>query len=183
MVAGRSTRSLGVMKRYAGFFEWFDQGRKELGVVEELLESLNSAGASLSSPRLQRPDPPDCVCRDARGNNVAIEVTEVVCEEAARLTAQGHDVMRVWKPGELREHVAARLSDKDSKHFNGGPFAETVVCLFTDEPMLTPPQVQEELRAASFGPFNQVTAAYLVMSYDPGTKSYPVVPLRVSHDA
>ena len=168
------------MRRYAGFFEWFDQGQKDLGVVEELVESLNRSGANLSAPRLHTPDPPDCVCLDEAGNIVAIEVTEVVSEEAARLTAQGQDVMRVWNPGELREHIASRLTDKDSKHFNGGPFAKTVVCLFTDEPMLTPPQVRDELRTASFGPFSQVTAAYLVMSYDPSSKSYPVVPLQVT---
>jgi hypothetical protein len=167
------------MKRYAGFFEWFDQGQKELGVVEELLESLNRTGANLSAPRLHTPDPPDCICLDAAGDVVAIEITEVVCEAAARLTAQGHDVTRIWKPGELREHVTSRLADKDSKHFNGGPFAKTVVCLFTDEPALTLPQAQEEL-SVPFGPFKQITAAYLLMSYDPSTKTYPVVPLRVA---
>jgi hypothetical protein len=168
------------MRRYASFFEWFDQGRKELGVVEELVESLNRSGAGLSSPRLHRPDPPDCVCLDGAGRAIALEVTEVVCETAARLTAQGHDVMRAWRPGELAEHIAARLTDKDSKRYNGGPFAETLICLFTDEPMLTPSQVQAELRSSTFGPFTQVTGAYLVMSYDPHTKTYPVVPLKVA---
>jgi hypothetical protein len=168
------------MRRYAGFFEWFDRRQKELGVVEELIESLNRIGAKLSSPRLHTPDPPDCVCLDGEGRAVALEVTEVVCETAARLNAQGHDVVRVWEPGELRGHIAARLLDKDSKTFSGGPFAGTLVCLFTDEPMLTPSQVQEELASATFGPFEQLTGAYLVMSYDPSTKVYPVVQLRVA---
>lgn len=168
------------MKRYAAFFEWFDQGRKELGVVEELLESLNRSGADLSSPRLHRPDPPDCTCLNAAGDTLAVEVTEVVCEEAARLTAQGHDVMRVWRPGDLTSHIASRLADKDSKQFNGGPFAGTIVCLFTDEPMLTSQQARDELSGAAFGPYKQVTAAYLVMSYDPSSKVYPVVPLQVA---
>jgi hypothetical protein len=168
------------MKRYAPFFEWIDQGRKELGVVEDLLESLNRSGAGLSSPRLHRPDPPDCTCIDASGNVLALEVTEVVCETAARLTAQGQDVMRVWNPGELSTHIASRLADKDSKRFNGGPFAGTVVCLFTDEPMLTVQQARDELKGTAFGPFKQLTAAYLLMSYDTSTKTYPVLPLRMT---
>jgi hypothetical protein len=59
------------MKRYAGFFEWFDQRRKELDVVEELLESLNRCGANLSAPRLHTPDLPDCVSRFKREHRSA----------------------------------------------------------------------------------------------------------------
>jgi hypothetical protein len=89
-------------------------------------------------------------------------------------------VIRVWNPGDLTAHVTSRLADKDSKHFNGGPFAGTVVCLFTDEPMLTVQQARDELNLAAFGPFKQLTAAYLLMSYDPSTKTYPVVSLRMA---
>ena len=66
------------MRTYAPFFEWFDKGRKELGVVEELLESLNREGrVHFHSPRLQMPDPPDCVCVNRSGSQVALEVAEV----------------------------------------------------------------------------------------------------------
>lgn len=98
------------MRRYASFFEWYDKGTKELGVAETLVEALTQAGESgLHSPIEFSPDPPDCVCQDANGDLVAIEVAEVVCERAARLVAQGHDVYRVWQPGELRSHVAREL--------------------------------------------------------------------------
>jgi hypothetical protein len=111
---------------------------------------------------------------------VAVEVAEVVCEEAARRTAQGEQVMRVWRSGELKTHVADLLTVKDGKSFHGGPYAEIVISLFTDEPMITLEQAKSELADTSFGPYKQLTSAFLVLSYDPSTKSYPVVPLRVS---
>jgi hypothetical protein len=168
------------MRKYAPFFEWFDRGVKELGVVSELLNSLNREGAVLSEPRLQVPDPPDCYCVGADGSAVAVEVTEVVCKEAARLKAQGQNVMRDWRPGELRQHVAEQLRDKDAKRFHGGPYSGIAVCLFTDEPMITLDQAHRELGIGSFGPFEQLTAAYLVMSYNPATKDYPVIALNVA---
>ncbi len=167
------------MRTYAPFFEWFDKGRKELGVVEELLGSLNQTGRTyFHSPRLQKPDPPDCVCVNGSGAPVAVEVTEVVCQDAARLNAQGKNVMRLWNPGDLAGNVAHRLGEKDGKTYHGGPYAETVACLFTDEPMLTLEQATSELATHQFGPFKQLTSGFLVFSYDPRTKSYPMLALR-----
>jgi hypothetical protein len=170
---------LGVMREYAPFFEWFDKGRKELGVVEDLVESLKASGvADWRKPRLQHPDPPDCVCVNAFGQFVAVEVVEAVSEEAAELTAKGHSVYRRWNAGEFGSHVARLLRKKDQKTYHGGPYAETVACIFTDEPMLTFDQAAAELIQASFGPFTQLTGAFLLFSYSPHTKSYPVIPIK-----
>ncbi len=168
------------MKTYASFFEWHNKGQKELGVVEELVVALNrSARLGLHSPREFSPDPPDCVCLNTAGEPVAVEVAEVVCEEAARLNAQGSQVYRQWRPGDLAPHVARKLADKDGKVFHGGPFRSIIVCLFTDEPALTVEQATSELSNVAFGPFQQLSAAYLLFSYQPSTQSYPVVQLRI----
>jgi hypothetical protein len=166
------------MRAYAPFFEWFDKGQKELGVVEELVKSLKLAGfADLRKPRLNRPDPPDCVCENQLGDRVAVEVAEVVCERAARLTAQGEDVFRRWRDGELRVHIDRLLGEKDRKRYLGGPYSETILCLFTDEPMPTLDQAKSDLSDAKFGPFHQLTSGFLLLSYNPGTKSYPTLQL------
>ena len=167
-------------RKYASFFEWPEKEGKELGVVEELVSGLNAAGLGLRNLRIQRPDPPDCVCDDTNGNPVAIEVAEIVCEDAARLNAQGHNVYRAWRPGELATTIGTRLSEKDTKSFHGGPFAEIAVCLFTDEPALTVDFARRELSAVTFGPYAQVGAACLLFSYDPGSKSYPLLQLRIA---
>jgi N-methylhydantoinase A/oxoprolinase/acetone carboxylase beta subunit len=168
------------MKTYASFFEWHDKGRKELGVVEEMLEALNAhSSRRLHSPQEFTPDPPDCICFTGSGEMVAIEVAEIVCEEATRLNAQGSAVVRNWRPGELSAHIAAQLLNKDSKKFHGGPYLEIIACLFTDEPMITTAHARAELESQVFGPFAQLTEAYLLFSYDPGSQSYPVIRLAM----
>ena len=166
---------------YASFFEWPDKEQKELGVVEELISGLKTRGGlNLSNLRPHRPDPPDCVCSGEDGETVAIEVSEVVCESAASRNARGEKVYRVWRLGELTEVVSARLAEKDSKTFHGGPFDSIVVCLFTDEPALTYEAASRELASQSFGPLRQVSAAYLLFSYDPGTRTYPFIRLPLA---
>ena len=168
------------MKTYASFFEWHEKGQKELSVVEELVVALNrSAGLSLHSPAEFSPDPPDCVCLDDVGNPVAIEVTEIVCEESVRLNAQGQKVYRVWRPGELRQGIQRVLLEKDTKAFHGGPYQSVIACLFTDEPALSFTDAVAELDGATFGPLSQLTNAYLLFSYDPATKSYPIIRLPI----
>lgn len=167
-------------RKYASFFEWPDKDGKELGVVEELVSGLNDLGLKLRNFRVQRPDPPDCVGEDQNGNFVAVEVAEIVCEDAVRLNAQGHNVYRAWRPGDLSAAITVRLSEKDTKTFHGGPFSTIAVCLFTDEPALTVDIAKRELASVTFGPYKQIDAAYLLFSYDPGSKSYPLVPLRIA---
>jgi hypothetical protein len=168
------------MKTYASFFEWHDKGRKELGVVEELVVALNKAAhLRLHSAREFSPDPPDCVCLNASSEPVAIEVAELVCEEAARQNAQGAAVYRQWRPGELSAHIARKLADKDGKAYHGGPYQSIIACLFTDEPALTVEHATAELSNDLFGPFQQLSAAYLLFSYQPSTQSYPVIQLRI----
>lgn len=167
-------------RKYASFFEWPEKETKELGVVEVLVSGPNAAGLGLRNLRVQRPDPPDCVCDDANGNAVAIEVAEIVCEDTVRLKAQGHDVYRAWRQGELAKAIAARLSEKDAKSYYGGPYTAIAICLFTDELAITIDFAKRELSAVTFGPYTQVGAAYLVFSYDPGSKSYPLLLLRIA---
>ena len=168
------------MKTYASFFEWHNKRQKELGVVEELLVALNRATPmGLHSPRKAAPDPPDCICLDASGKTVAIEVSEVVCQAATGLNAKGRAVYRRWQPGELVDQVARVLSAKDRKTFHGGPFQAIIACLFTDEPALTVDQATAELSGQRFGPFAQLTAAYLLFSYDPGNQTYPLIKLSI----
>jgi len=167
-------------ERYASFFEWSDKQRKELGIVEELIATLHrSFGLTYHSPRNHQPNPPDCVCLDAEGRLVAIEVTELVSQKAIELVAKGKDVVRNWRPGDLAVATAERLESKDGKKYHGGPYAEIIVALHTDEPLISYEYAKAELAHASFGPFNKITSAFLLLSYSGG--SYPAVPLNVIH--
>lgn len=169
------------MKKYAPFFEWPEKNRKELGIVENLIESLNKNINQYHSPESYKNDPPDCICRNETGELVAIEVSEVVCEDAARENSQGNDVYRVWRFGELTEHIAQRLIEKDKKTYDGGPYAEMVICLFTDEPSLRLEEITHELDTHNFGHFTQITSGYLMFSYNAHKKTYPVLKLNIIH--
>lgn len=171
------------MRTYASFFEQPDKADKELGVAEALIASLNRvASLGLHSPGVQNPDPPDCFCLGPSAEKVGIEVAEVVCGHAAHLNAQGNYAMRDWKVGELVEAISHRLKEKDKKTYHGGPYARLIVCLFTDEPMLSLAQAKAELGSQRFGPFAQLSGAYLLFSYDPSTKTYPLLNLELQRD-
>ena len=167
-------------RKYASFFEWIDKEGKEFGVGEDLVKALNSAHSlQLIDLAPCNPDPPDLTCKNVQGDLIAIEVSEIVCEKSVRLKQQGQDVYRVWQPGEVQAAISERLARKDKVTLQGGPYQSFYVCLFTDEIMLTPQGVGDELSDVSFGPFDQITDAFLLFSYQPGTKSYPVVRLRI----
>jgi hypothetical protein len=174
----RAVELLNKGRRYASFFEWPEKEGKEFGVAEEFVETLNAeTRLGLSNLQLQRPDPPDLICTGAAGDRVAIEIAEVVSEEAVRRTAAGEQVLRVWRSGDLRSSVSVLLQRKDRKRFHDGPFSQIFVCLFTDEPMLTFEAARAELDKAKFGPFKQITGAFLLFSYQPSTKTYPLLKL------
>ena len=71
------------------------------------------------------------------------------------------------------------LARKDRKTFNGGPYADIAVVIHTDEPTLTPDEARDALKHAAFGPFKQVTRAFLLFSYMPG-KGYEVLQLSLA---
>ena len=171
---------LATRRKYASFFEWIDKEGKELGVGEELLKELNSSGTlQLSNLKTCTPDPPDLTCENQLGELIAIEITEIVCEKAVRENQKGKDVFRVWHPGELQDEITNSLRRKDKVSLNGGPYKKLFVCLFTDEMMLTHEVVSKELARTSFGPFSQITDAFLLFSYQPSTQSYPVIRLSI----
>ena len=67
------------------------------------------------------------------------------------------------------------LTAKDGQISTVAPIGQSFrTAPFTDEPALTFSQGISDWRQL-FGPFAQLTHAYLLFSYDPGTKSYPVV--------
>ena len=170
------------MRKYASFFEWSDKPTKEIGVVEELLISLNKElGLGLHSLQSFNPDPPDCICLNTYDQLVAIEVVEVVCQEAVRLNAKGNDVYRLWGRGELAPHIEQLLKRKDKKTYHGGPYGEVIVCLFTDELTLSPDFVSDELRSVFWGPYKQISSAFLLLSYNPESRVYPVFQIKLGN--
>ena len=158
------------LKRGSSFFEWPDKQIKELGVVKELLRSMESRGeAKYSNPVSFPDDPPDCVVCDREGREVAVEVTELVSSKAIKKN-QGKKledrVYRDWKPNEVVAEINAIIQNKDGKTFNGGPYARTILVIFTDEVALISGRFEYArlLPEQSFGPVKQIDEVYLLFS-------------------
>jgi hypothetical protein len=168
-------------RRYAGFFQFPRKDWSELSIVEELIVSLEREGFdSLHDPKTFSPDPPDVICLDSIDLPVAVEVVEAVSQEAVALNAQGRRVTKWWDAAEFVTHVCGLILTKDAKTFNGGPFQRKIVCVHTDEPVVMPDEVRIALAAIPPMRLNQIAAAYLLFSYDPGTQSYPVLRIPVA---
>lgn len=86
-------------RRYAPYFDWHHKQRKELGILEALLETMRLRGdAAYHSPEIVEGDPPDCTVRNENESLVAVEITELVAEEAAREAERRQPSYKDWEP-------------------------------------------------------------------------------------
>ncbi len=167
-------------RKYANFFEWPDRVIKETGIVRTLFEAMARRGEARFTKLQAGPHPnqaPDCVARTARGQRVAIEVSELVSSEAARLnqkaTLPTERVYMDWEPGAVIARVADILAEKDRKVYHGGPFWNIVVVIHCDEVTIKSDTYAPIFASRSFGPFRQVDGAYFLFSYEPDSGGYP----------
>ncbi len=173
-------------RRYASYFEWPHKPIKELGVVKELIKAMDSSGnMEFRSPDVG-PDPnlaPDCVALDREGRPVALEVCELVSEEAIRLnqhaTRLEDRVYRDWQPDDVLREIRRILEVKDSKTFHGGPYSGIVVVIHADEMTIKSDAYADLLQAQTFGPFRRITDGYFLFSYEPDVGHCPYVRLKI----
>lgn len=181
------------IRPHAPFFKWVYGGKQteELGIVRTLIEAVG-APITFRSLRPGDPDPPDVEAEREDGALAAIEVTELVDEEVT-----GHNVrvmretvgqdpfqrmrrlkQRVWDEADFVAAIDDCLREKDGKKLNGKPFAEYLVAIHTDEPLLMHADAERWLRGRTFDGMRQVTGAYLLFSYD--GDGYPYFRLSVT---
>jgi hypothetical protein len=104
-----------------------------------------------------------------------------VSREAVHANALGSAVYKHWEPAEFASHVRRLVEGKDSKTFHGGPYSQVIVCVHTDELVVQPEEVRGAIEGAEALVLAQVSAAYLLFSYDPHTQSYPVLRIPVAN--
>jgi hypothetical protein len=177
---------------YASLREGGTKEQKELGALTDLIESMKRAGESVYRDPANSPvDPPDCTARTMSGELVAVEVTEFVSQQAieinerAKRAAGGQPRPRdlvycQWNKEDFLSHVTAQLREKDSKTYLGGPYAEIIVLIHTDESFLFRADCEKWLAGQSFGPFTQINTAFLLCPYEPPI-GYPYLRLPLRH--
>src|SRR5262249_12074902 len=87
---------------------------------------------------------------------------------------------RDWKPPEVLSGITDLLSKKDLVRYHGGPFWDIGVVIHTDEVTITSAMYVPLVGSASFGPFKQVTFAFLIFPREDGTAPYVRLRIRRS---
>ena len=164
---------------YASLREGGTKRQKELSVLQDLLEAMTREGEpKYSAPRVAEKDPPDCVAITSAGELAAFEVTEFVSQTAVELNERARPargerpaiermVMAQRSAPALLDHVAELLLRKDKRQYLGGPYAECVALIYTDEPLLVRAQLDAWLNGHVFGPYRRLTGAYFLFNYEP----------------
>ena len=163
-------------RKYAAFHYWHDKKIQEWGIISDLIEGMSFNGKQLfHSPISHTPDPPDCIVQDTEGNKIAVEISELVSQEAIEQNIKGNEVYYDWQPKECIEKVQSILDNKDTKVFHGGPYSKKVILIHTDEPILRGKEYKEEIRNSLFNPLKQIDEAYILFSYDPEIRTHPFI--------
>lgn len=173
---------------YSDFFLWsIDRDMEEWGVVTSLAESLDKHNALFFSHlrRRGRPnDPPDCEAAGENGARIAIEVTELVDGQAIQAYKAG--AIYDWAEWDKEKFLAGldrALKAKDSRYPNlkGGPYeGGYVVVIHTDEPLLNFETVSRFLERYDLPKPQNISRAFLLLSYDPAQNRCPYFELRFS---
>ena len=172
-------------KGYASFFDWSDKAIKEKGVVRDLLEAIeaNEGHNAIVTIRSNRSDPPDCVGTTIHGECIGFEITELVDLETVKMNRRGFRCRKEWTPNGLLAKIREIVRKKDAKNYHGGPYSKIVLVIFTDEPLVRSADCASILRNQVLGRCRNITDCYLLLSYQPGLKSYPYFRVEISRIA
>ena len=177
------------IRPYATYWKWTRRGKavEELAVARALVDAVGGPPLEFRELRVQVPDPPDVVGERANGQVAAIELAELVDEKAIAVSLAAlrkgkpeQVVHRYWDQPTLVAAVDQLLGEKDRKKLMGGPYAEYIVLLYTDEYFLRRDEVEQWVGQHVFGGISQATDAYLMLSYDPTIDGYPFVRLSLA---
>jgi hypothetical protein len=152
-------------RKSVSFWERPDSKMKKLAIIEEFTASLGGCGGpSLYFPRLAEVSP-DVIAQDAKGRLVGIEVTQLASEEAVRHYEGGQSVLRDWTIEEVISEIEKRIKENDDKKCHGGPYADLLLLIQTDEPTICFNDYAGHLQSHLFAGARQLSAVYFLFSY------------------
>lgn len=170
-------------RKYARFFDWHDKPRKELGILEDLLETMiRRTQDYYHSPKVLKNDPPDCTLLDRNDNLIAVEITELVSEEAVRNAEQGKFAWKFWLLEDVLKEIDSILKEKDTKDYHGGPYKKVIVVIHTDEYSMNYATYAADVGKVVFSGYHLIDEAYLFFSFDPAEECCPYIKLNIKKD-
>jgi len=167
-------------RNYANFFEGGTKEQKEKFVSQEWLNTYGKInGYNEDTLSLVDDQWPDCQILTNSGELCGIEVTELVDRECIQLNERGKNVYRHWSNEEIIGAITERLRSKNVKT-HGGKYKKLVVLIHTDEFEILFNEHNEVIEKHTFRDIGNIDEAYLLYSYDPCHKKYPVSFLRLN---
>ena len=152
--------------------------------MKDLLTSMTREGVNrYTNPRSVEDDWPDCAAEDEQGQLIAIEVTELVDEEAIQRSQRGQPVYRRWEDRDILNAVHSILLRKDQKSCHGSLYGRVILVIHTDEPELNARRLFPLIRSVRFPHLNNIKEAYIICSYDPFTETYPYCEIPLDNGA
>jgi hypothetical protein len=164
---------------YADFFDWPDKSVKEWGIAQTFVGELRRVQGTDVRSGKQHPGganhPPDFQLTTEAGEIWAVEITELVSQEAIEATKRGHSVVAAWSDEVLNMQFEQLLYKKDRpENVKGGPYDRFMLLVHVDEVMLSREQLERALGHRSFRT-RLIDDIYVLMSYDAHHQSYPLL--------
>ena len=182
--ASKLVRILKRQRKSVSFFEWPGSEMKELAILEEFTASLAACGGpSLVAPRHAVKAPPEIIAQDQEGHSVGIEVTHLADQEVAREHEAEQALYRDWTAEEVINEIEKRIRETDRKPYHGGPYADLLLLIDTDEPKICYNDYAESLGSHVFTALQHFTKVYLLFSYDRTGAEYRCMLLKTGKPA
>lgn len=179
-------------RTHASFFNWKNKGVKESGLVDEFLDPHNHCGQhDFRAFDVPAQDPPDTVLIDANGKKTALEVAELVNEDAIRAQiehakanilatarAYSRECEKWAAPIYLAECLNALIEIKNQKCdklFDSG--TEVQLLLHSDE-MYLEACYKSHLSLGMRVRTRRFSRVWLLLSYSPQTQSCPLIEIQ-----
>lgn len=170
-------------RQHASFYNRHDKGIKESGIVGYFLDKKNHKNIhQFVSFNVPKQDPPDAWLIDKEQNQTALEITELVNQNA--IDAQINNLPEYWAECEkwadlnyFESELNDRILDKQKKC--SALFEQEVsvhLLLHTDEVWLKS-CYEEHLRNGATICQNSFSIIWLLLSYSPLAQSSPVIKL------
>ena len=102
----------------------------------------------------------------------------MVGEEAERQHKGGQSAYRDWTSEEVINEIEKRIKENDDKKYHGGPYAVLLLLIHPDQPRICFDDYAERLESHLFASPQQLSAVYLLFSYDRAVTGYRCMLLK-----
>jgi len=168
-------------RKHASYFEFWKKSVKEAGIFEEFISALEAhLGTAIVSWRIAENDPPDVIVNLENGLRVGVELTELVNKDAIEAQIQQPEtytgVALAFGNAKALEAIDAIIETKSNKlrHLSS-EYDQLILLIHTDEIMLTSTSFVSDMKTHKFIGSDVLHSVHLIFSYEPASKSYPVV--------